>query len=396
MPAENHPSQNWSRPLRQFSFAMVLAAFLAALSFTTAFAQLSIQIGGSEAEYKATLARSGYDRIDTVKIGLSNSSFNACKDGKRYRIKFEWTGQTTTKVIGECRTLLSQEQIADMLAKKGYNRISIEDISGNYLAIVCLSQVRYRVEVNYYGDITGERRIGKCFNELSPSDITAKLEAEGYDRINFINRQPPVYTAVACKDFAMLELKIDVFGIIRESRNIDRCRGGINPDEIVQLLEDRGLTQVVLIDGLPPRYMAEACRDNYRVQVTLNRWGGISDEIRIGDCRSAFTIEQVKASMRSNGYRNVSVTTSGDRFITKGCRENRYNEIILSQYGELVSHRDLGSCDAPKINDLAELLRSRGMDDLVFFVEGCENKSKIRLTFDEFANRTNRQIIGGC
>ena len=62
----------------------------------------------------------------------------------------------------------------------------------------------------------------------------------------------------------------------------------------------------------------------------------------------------------------------------------------------LVSRRELGSCDAPRINDLAETLRKRGLDGLQFFAEGCRNGKKVRIAFDEFANRTGREVIGGC
>jgi hypothetical protein len=375
---------------------ILLVVFALAIFATNANAQISIQIGGSEADYKAALAKDGYDRIDTVKLGLSSSVFDACKNNRRYRVKFQWNGDRDTKVIGECRTTVDEARVRALLIAKGYDRVSIEDRAGKFLAVACLATVRYRVELNYYGDVLNEQRIGGCTRELSPTDISAKLESDGYDRITFLSRTPPLYLVQACKDGSLLEMKIDAFAIIRESKFIGRCRGGIDPSEVVKLLEDRGFTQVTLIDSRLPRYIAEACRLDNRVQVTLNRWGDISDEIRIGKCRTTFTLEEVKASMRDNGFTNISVVARADQYIAKGCTDSRYHEIILSQFGELVSRRDLGSCDSPKINDLAELLRQRGMDELKFFVEGCERGSKIRLTFDEFANRTNREVIGGC
>jgi len=372
-------------------------SFLALLLvFTSAHAQVNLQIGGSEAEFKARLTRDGFDRIDTVKIGLSSSSFDACKADKRYRIKFEWTGNIKSTVIGNCRTTVDVKSVRKLLRDRGYRRITIEDRAGKYLAVGCLDKQRYRVEVNYLGDIGRERRIGSCQSELTPADITAKLEEAGYDRIFFSDRQLPRYVAEACKGRNRVELTMNRFGEISDSQQIGRCQNAVTPDQIVQSLKERGYTQVKMIDDKLPRYVAQGCKDRRRIEVTLNRWGEIANEVNVGRCQDALNAKQITASMRENGYKNVSVTRKGRDFVAKGCRDNRYNEIVLSRFGELVSRRELGSCDAPRINDLAETLRKRGLDGLQFFAEGCRNGKKVRIAFDEFANRTGREVIGGC
>ena len=115
------------------AFCAMLLLFLA----TGAQAQLNIQIGGSEAEFRQWLAREGYDRIDTNKVGLSSSSFDACKGDKRYRVKFEWTGKVDRKVIGNCRNVLDEAAIRRQLQQAGYRSITIEDRAGKFLAIGC-------------------------------------------------------------------------------------------------------------------------------------------------------------------------------------------------------------------------------------------------------------------
>ncbi len=375
---------------------LAAVAFVFVSSLTTANAQFNIQIGGSEAEFKARLAQSGYNRISTVKLGLSESKFDACQGDKRYRIEFKWTGKAKRKVIGNCRAAVTEEQIRKILRDRGYRRLNIEDRAGKYLAVGCLNSDRYRVEVNDFGDIGRERRIGRCQEDLAPADIAAMLEQKGYNRINFTDRQLPRYVAEACQNRDRVELVLNRFGEIAGSTRIGNCRPAVNPNEIVAILEEKGYRRVRLIDDRLPRYMAEGCKTGNRFEVTLNRWGNISNEVQIGKCRRAYSEEQIIASMRENGYKNISVKELGRNYVTRGCKENRLNEIVLSKFGELISRDDLGSCDAPRINDLAETLRNRGLSKLQFFVEACRNGSKVRISFDEFANRTGRDVIGNC
>jgi len=377
------------------AIGLSLFALIVAISHP-AQAQLQLQIGGSEAEFKALLAQQGYDRIDTRKIGLSSSIFQACKGDKRYQIKFEWTGQASRKVIGNCRIVMAEDSIRQLLRDRGYRRITIEDRAGKYLAVGCQGNERFRAELNYYGDITKERRIGRCQEELSPADITAQLETRGYNRIRFTDRQLPQYVAEACLNDDKFQLDINRFGEIASSARIGNCQARVTPDQITGLMKEKGFTRVKVIDDQLPRYIAEGCRDAKRFEVTLNRWGETANEVFLRPCRNAFSSEQIKVSMRDNGYTNVSVIRDSANFVAKGCRDNRYMEIILSSFGELVSRRELGSCDAPRINDLAETLRGRGLDNLKFYVEGCRNGSQVRITFDEFANRLARDVVGGC
>lgn len=382
--------------LKRLFQLFVAALLLIAFTSPSANAQFNIQIGGSEAEFKAHLAQNGFNRIDTVKLGLSESKFDACKGDKRYRVKFKWTGQTSQKVIGNCRASITQKQVRRILKDRGYRRINIEDRAGKFLAVGCLNKDRYRVEVNDFGDIGRERRIGSCQNDLSPADIAAKLEDAGFNRINFTDRQLPRYVTEACERKDRVELVMNRFGEIVESQRIGKCRSAISPDEITAILREKGYRRITLIDGQLPRYIAQACKKGKRFEVTMNRWGNVSNEVQVGQCRNAYSEEQIIASMRDNGYKNISIKMDGKNYLTRGCKQNRLNEIILTRFGELVSRNDLGSCDAPRINDLAETLRNRGLSKLHFFVEACRGNKKVRISFDEFANRTGRQVIGNC
>ncbi|WP_075996995.1 hypothetical protein [Salaquimonas pukyongi] len=382
--------------IRQTIRQLLLVPLLLVCLTASASAQLSIQIGGSEAEFRQWLAREGYDRIDTRKIGLSNSSFHACKNGKRYRVKFEWTGKVDRKVIGSCRSVLDEAAVRKQLRQAGYRRITIEDRAGKFLAIGCRDDQRYRVEVNYYGDIGRERRIGDCHDALSPQDVTARLEEQGYDRVNFTDRQLPKYVAEACSGRNRMELVINRFGEIASSRRIGACRTGIDPDEITSRLREDGFVDIVIIDGNLPRYVASACKEDRRFEITLNRWGEITDRVRTGRCRTEFTAAEVEQTMQDGGFSNITVIEKGNRFITRGCRDNRHHHIVLARSGKLVERRELGRCNGLEVGKLGDILRKRGFSRLQFSVEGCEDRNRVRIHFDEFANRMSKETVGKC
>ena len=375
---------------------MVVSCLLLIAVTASAQAQLNIQIGGSEAEFRQWLAREGYDRIDTNKIGLSSSSFDACKDGKRYRVKFEWTGKVDRKVIGNCRSVLDEAAVRKQLRQAGYRRITIEDRAGKFLAIGCRDGDRYRVEVNYYGDIGRERRIGECQDALSPQDITARLEEQGYDRINFTNRQLPRYVAEACLRRDRMELVINQLGDIVSSRRIGACRGALDRDGIVSRLRQDGYDDIAVIDDRLPRYVVSACKGAMRFEVTLNRWGEITNQVRTGRCRTEFTAAEVEESMHNSGYTNITVVEENNRFITRGCQNRRHRHVVLARNGKLIEERELGRCNGLEIDDLGDVLRKRGLSRLQFSVEGCEGTQRVRIRFDEFANRISKETVGRC
>ena len=101
--------------------------------------------------------------------------------------------------------------------------------------------------------------------------------------------------------------------------------------------------------------------------------------------------------MLDQGYTNVKVA-EGRRgsFVATGCIQGRLTEVRLTRFGELIDRDDKGGCSAPRVNELADSLRKRGLKNLTFYVEGCRRNRKERITFDEFANRVDRKYLGRC
>lgn len=378
---------------------VLLSALLICISINApASAQIQVQIGGDEGQLKAFLTQRGYDRIETRRISLLESSFFACKGEKRYRVSVNWNGGIRKKEIGNCRIVKTQDQILADLKAKGYERINIEDRSGNYLAIVCKGNNRSRLQINQYGDVTAERAIGRCERILTPTDITARLQAEGYNRINFTDRQLPTYVAEACVRREKFKLEISGTGEIQRRTTLGSCRRAIRGEDLTSLLQEKGLTKIVVTKDSPPRYQAVACRGNDKVEVSVNRYGQVIDEYRIGRCkRRGFTVEEITSAMTDQGYKRIQVKkVAGDNFNARGCLEGRLNEIVLSRRGRLVSRKELGGCNSPKMHELADILRKRGMSDLEFSVTACESGSRNKIIFDEYANRVKVDAIGSC
>lgn len=393
MASNNTTTKKWFQSIS----ALILTVFLSIQIPNQANAQIQLQIGGDEAQLKAMLVRRGYDRVETKRIKMLESEFYACKGDVRYIIDVKWDGRIKETRVGSCRVAKDQQQIARDLTTQGYSRISIEERSGKYRIIACKDNVRFRLVVNSFGDVRETRRVGYCERSLSPTDVTAKLEKEGYNRINFIDRQLPTYVAEACQKRNKFRLALNEFGQIQTREALGKCRRRISSDSLVSLLEEKGFTRIVVTRNRPPRYQAIACRDFRKVEVSVNEFGQIVDEFAVGRCERAFTKDEITTAMKEQGYKRVSVTQRKDRtFEARGCVDNRLNVIVLTKYGKLVERTEKGSCDSPKMHKLADILRDRGIRDLTFFVEGCESGRKSRITFDEYANRIDKKDIGGC
>lgn len=382
--------------LRMLALAMLLALGAWQAAIAPASAQIQLQIGGDEAEFHARLSRSGYDQIKTIKIGLSSSVFEACKGDRRYRIRFEWTGATNEQVIGTCRPSLDVAGIIRLLERSGYYRVAAELRGDRYIATACRGNDRFEVNLSHFGDILSERRTGRCQSEPEPAEIIAALERQGYDRVEIVGRNRGFVIVQACRDRSRLEIEIDRTGRIASQRVIGECRGMISAGEIVSLLERQGFTRVQIIDENRLAFRAQACRGADRFEVTLDRWGTIRNQVRTGTCPLPYTAEQIREAMEENGYTQISIREERGIFVARGCSGGRMQEVRLDRFGTLIDRRDVGACQAPRLDELADMMARRGMRDIVFAIEGCRNGRRLRVEMDRLGNRLDEKVLGGC
>jgi hypothetical protein len=357
-----------------------------------------IQLGGSDAEIKAMLHAQGYDRIDIVERGLSGATYNACLGPDRMQFKVYWDGRISTpNRIGGCRVQIGPEQATRILEQRGYERISLEDRGGVWLAVACNRGNRVRVEVSPFGDIGPERVLGRCEAELEPVDLIAMLEAQGFDRIEFKTRQGPRLVALACQRNTQLELVVNRRGDILESRPVGQCERQVSAGELPALLEKKGYDRVVVIDPRLPRYKVEACRRLDRLELLVNRFGEVLNEVRIGACPPPATAEMIRAGLQAEGYRQIKVMDNGPTgFSATACRDNRRSELLLNRFGEVLKERDLGRCNALTVTEVLQGAADAGLDRAQVYVEGCRGGRRIRLLLNEFGEEVSRERIGPC
>lgn len=364
-------------------------------------AQLTIQLGGDEGQLHALLTSRGYDRIETVKLRITHSRFNACKDGKRYHLDVKWTGVIDKRVTGKCRSLVNIQSITKTLEKRGYERVNVQQSQGQYTAIACARGNRYRINISDVGDIKNESRIGRCNNRLNSSDLLTKLRAQKYNRIEFTDLNPPKIRASACKDRTKYNLTLNQFGEITRRREVGNCHSRINSKDIVKTLqktlEKNGFTQIQITDKKPPNYRAFACKEDRRLKVTLNRYGQVTDEIYEGYCEKPYSSNEIREAMLDQGYTKINITKNKDKtFTARGCIQGRLTDVELTQYGKFISRKDRGSCNTIRVNELADILRKRGLKNLEFSVVGCRKGKLEKIIFDEYANRIDTDFIGKC
>lgn len=384
-----------SRPLRSVITGLAMAAILS--SAGAAPAQI-IQLGGSESEIKAMLSARGYDRIDVVERGLSSTTYQACLGTDRLQFKVYWDGRIgSPDRIGGCRPFVDEAQVRRLLAARGYERISVENRGGTFIAVACRGNNRIRVNVSPHGDIGPERVFGACQPELAPADIVARLEAEGYDRVSFQDRQLPRYVAHACSGTVRYELVMNRFGEIAERRQIGQCERPVDPFDLPALLARKGIERAVVTDARPPRFRAEGCRGGYKVEVTVSRFGEILDEVRIGRCQPELTAAQLSALLRDQGYSNVRVTDNGaNGFLAIVCEGNRRSELLINRYGEVSRQVALGPCASPTLREVIARFGEEGVRQARVYVEGCERGRRVRVEIDEYGEIRDRERLGGC
>jgi len=363
-------------------------------------AQFTIQLGASDRKIRRNLRAEGYTEIEITGRQLARATAEACKDGIRYRLQIRSSGRIRrANEIGRCKQVITIEQAERILEEDGFKRINVTE-NGDipYIAIACKNNERIRLRMNKFGEITGQRNLGECQRALRPDDIRAKLREDGYNRIVFTDRQLPRYVAEACRNNRKFELVMNRRGRIRDQKRIGRCEPPIKSGDIQELMTERGLDRIEIVDETPPRFVVEACRGLKRVEITLGKYGKILREYNVGRCPPALTRADLLVEMRKNGYRKIRFNTiPGKNYETEACRNRKRFVTRWSQYGEVTKERNRGSCVSPRLEDIVSRFTDRGLKDVTIMIEGCRRGRKIRMTLDEFTgDRLERNRVGRC
>ena len=301
-------------------------------------AQLQFSFGVPDEIVYRSLTRQGFTEIEIFSRKLTKARAKACKNGKIYKVEVAPDGRirSQTPFGGECRQQVSADKARAILKKRGFRNITLEQTPrGAYQGTACLKSKRYQVAVNLYGKVAKPNQIGRCNQLLPPKEIATMLRAQGYNRINFVNKRPPNYVAEACFERTRVELVLTGNGKIWRDRPIGRCDPAINPRRIADVLRDKGFTRVAVLDDQLPHYVARGCRKNRRIEVVLNRFGDIRDQREIGQCAGRMNRDQLAKKLREDGFRRIRfIDGTVDSFLVEACYEGKRFQINVSQYGK--------------------------------------------------------------
>ena len=162
-------------------------------------------------------------------------------------------------------------------------------------------------------------------------------------------------------------------------------------------MRKKGYDRIEVIDKTPPRYLVEACKGDDRLEMRLDRFGDVIDQLRISKCRRPFSEAQLVTFLRDNGYRRINVRgQDGSDFIVRACRNKKRLRLRLTHFGDVKSRRDMGACVGPSLDVVAKRLGDRGYDRITHFVEGCRKGRRYIIRLDPFGVPIDRRRIGKC
>jgi len=372
--------------------------FFLLLSTFTAMAQISIQIGISRDKAVRTMVANGYEQIKILDKGFKTVKAQACLNGSLHVVRIDSKYRVKKlQRLGACRNRVSIGALEKNLENSGYTRIVMERQNGNFVAIACRNEARFRITYTSQGELLQRRNIGQCEAIFEPNDVRKVLRDKGYNRIRFTDRRLPWYTAQACNRKTKYELLLTRYGDIRKSTKIGNCAPPVNPNKLAAFLNKRGYDRVEIIDKKLPTYRAAACSKNDRVELDLNRYGAITSRQVIGKCTQRMQEQEIARLLRREGFSRIKVArASNGNFEVSSCYQGYEKFATLSAYGELLFERDGKRCAARNLRQVNKNLSDRGFRNLEYYAEGCRKGKRIRITLDKNGDRIGRENLGNC
>ena len=438
-------------------FAGLCALALAASFVPQQAVAQSIQLGNSDRDVMDVLAANGFTDGVIVKRGFTVIRAEACKGGTKFLVKVSILKKiNSTTPIGRCGRGFSPQDAVRAMRQDGYRDIVAGPLNRNVVATGCLQGRKFELTFNRRGDLINRERQGRCGDVgLSVRDVTRLLNERGYDRVKFTDRELPRYVAEACSDRTRVRLTMNRRGDITRERQIGQCPGRVNPRNLAAVLKQQGLRRIeeIQVDRAP--YMLRACRNSDRVEIIISRYGDLQSETKIGNCRQQQSAEQVAANLEKQGYDRINfLRRNRTPYLVEACSKNALLELTINRFGvirdekrvgrcatpmtlpqvetaladkgyyaadisrrnngsfdvtacrnddkvrfrinrfgEFGNERRTGTCQSQSARDILNTLRDRGAEDVQLFVEGCFRNNLYRWSFDQLGNRTGRERI---
>ncbi len=256
-----------------------------------------------------------------------------------------------------------------------------------YIVRACRDRRRFELRLNRFGKIMRRSELGSCRaarddtadrggSRMSVRNVRRVLQGLGYKKIDFRDRELPVYVADACLRRSLFRLRINRRGDINFRERIGRCgRGGrrieqvsVRLPQIRKILEGRGFNRVTFTDRELPGYVAEACKNNRKMELKINRRGEVRSRRRIGACREVdgeniLPLEQLTEMLRARRYYRIRYQ---DRelpwYKATACRNRKEFSLLINRWGDIRRRRQSGVCEAPQRNEIVAVAPRRRVD----------------------------------
>lgn len=359
---------------------------------------LQFQLGLSDGMIFNVMGNRGYRDVKITKKKLTKAQAEGCRNGKRYKVEISFEGRIRKEVeIGTCRSAINQQAARNILRQRGYQQIFVRAEGNHFAAVACKGNRRFRISMNFFGEIQGEKFLGRCKGSLNEHDVAALLRAQGYSRITVKRGRRGNYAAEACRGDNKLGLVVGPGGAIVREQRIGRCDPAIHPSGIPSLLARYGFSRIEVVDRRLPRYVAHACRGNEKLEIAMNRFGEISDERRIGRCDPPLTGPALEQKLRDAGFTGVKILAQrANGFSAEVCEDAALLRLELTIFGETLSQTPVGQCPTRPIADVLGEFESRGLSGATLYVEGCRRGRQVRIELDRTGDEVGRTRLGRC
>jgi hypothetical protein len=256
----------------------------------------------------------------------------------------------------------SDGDVRAALAAQGYDRIDIVDRGLSSTTIqACRGPDRVELKVYWDGRVGTPGKIGGCRVMIAAQDARRILQSQGYDRI-VLEDQQQGWVAIACSRGNRVRVNVSQFGDLSGERILGPCEPDRDPNDLIAELERLGFDRIEFASRQPPRYVALACLGAERYEIVFNKQGELVERRPIGQCEAPVGPYDLPAYLAKKGYDRAKVIDSRPpRYRVEACKGPDRVELVVGRYGRIVDEVRIGRCPPQVDRDqLALILRQQG------------------------------------
>lgn len=347
---------------------------------------INLEFNRSPASAIGMLEQRGFTKVKVLKRSLFALNIEACREGVKYNFKLRLDGQIyDEKRIASCTKQLTEIEVTKIAKDTGFKQINVTQVANGFRVTGCRpsNNRREQFTINRAGKVIDNRVLGVCKERLTFDRIAEELKQQGFSRINLVSDEGNTYLIRACQGNEKIEFKVRLNGRVASNNVIGNCRRLIRVADIVPLVKKQGFDRIVVKDKDLPRYLVEACRDERRYEITMNRYGEFNNPLVIGRCRPSANRASLSDRLIKEGLYRVDISKGRRaRFLATACYAKRKYEIDFSAYGDLLDEREVGKCSAMSADEMKATAKSRGARKLATQINACVEGREVHYQLD--------------